>query len=97
MQPGDDLIPFDDVMNALYEIVRREQFTVPLEVVDSTNDGLEVDNLTITVLAHWTWLREQKLETVCGYEAREHSYVVNSASKEPIYCSITAINNCRVT
>ena len=36
---GNKLIPFDDVMNALYEILRREQFTVPLQAVEGTYDN----------------------------------------------------------
>lgn len=89
MQP--DLLPFDSVMNALYEILRREHFTVPRQVVEGTTTDDDV-----TVLAYWTWLRGQKLDINCGYQAREHIYVVNSGSKKPIYCSITAINNCEI-
>ena len=39
---NNDLLPFDDVMNALYEILRRQHISVPLEDVDGTNDSVEI-------------------------------------------------------
>ena len=46
---SDDLLPFDDVMNALYEILRRQHISVPLEVVDGTNDSVEIAKCSLLV------------------------------------------------
>ena len=47
---SDDLLPFDDVMNALYEILRRQHISVPLEVIDGTNDSVEIAKCFLLLL-----------------------------------------------
>ena len=47
---SDDLLPFDDVMNALYEILRRQHISVPLEVIDGTNDSVEIAKCLLLLL-----------------------------------------------